>query len=351
MANSLATKANLIYSKAFNLPALKKSRWKWVDYLKGIAIVLVVYRHVLIGIQRSGIIVPEWLVTANMIFFSFRMPLFFILSGIFISGSFAKRSVSQLLSTKFENILYPYLVWSFIQVSLQIALGGGMTNSNRSIKDYLYILYQPRGLDQFWYLPALFFTIVVFVLIKKYFNPPHWVQLILGLIFYFTSPYLQSVSIVSDWMAFYVFFALGDAISKLFFQPKTQALLKNAWSLLLMTPIFVAAQLYYLHNNVGELAFLVISLIGCAYMFLLAFRMEQWNILNFLRVLGFHSLYIYVMHVIIAGFVRLALVRVFHIHIPELLLLVGIFSGVTIPVIVFNLFIKDNVGWFLIFHA
>ena len=76
-----------LLARLFNTSILTKSRYPWVDYLRGIAIMLVVYRHVLIGIQRSNLSVPQVLEDANMLFFSFRMPLFFILSGIFISGS------------------------------------------------------------------------------------------------------------------------------------------------------------------------------------------------------------------------------------------------------------------------
>src|SRR5437016_1414734 len=143
------------WSRALNLSVLQKNRWPWVDYLKGIAIILVVYRHVLIGIGRSGIYIPNYLTNANMIFYSFRMPLFFILSGLFISGSLAKRSLKKIISIKFENLLYPYLIWSFLQITLQIAMSG-ITNADRSLIDYTYILYQPRKLDQFWYLSALF---------------------------------------------------------------------------------------------------------------------------------------------------------------------------------------------------
>src|ERR1700722_15434458 len=175
-----ATRHSWFY-KAFNLSILAKSRLAWVDYLKGIAIILVVYRHVLIGIQRSvetalasGLSVPrvpDYLSNANTIFYSFRMPLFFILSGIFISGSLAKRSLKQLIGIKFENLLYPYFVWVFLQITLQILLGGN-TNSNRTLNDYTFIFYQPRALDQFWYLPALFNTTVIYLLVKTYLKPP-----------------------------------------------------------------------------------------------------------------------------------------------------------------------------------
>jgi len=158
------------FAKAFNLSILEKKRMAWVDYLRGLAIILVVYRHILIGLQRSNLDVPSALVTANMIFFSFRMPLFFILSGIFINGSIARRPLKQLIWIKFENLLYPYLVWSFIQVTLQIFLNK-YTNSDRTFWDYTYIFYQPRGLDQFWYLPALFNTTVIYLLIKVKLKP------------------------------------------------------------------------------------------------------------------------------------------------------------------------------------
>jgi len=58
------------------------------------------------------------------------------------------------------------------------------TNSNRSWIDYTYILYQPRNLDQFWYLPALFNATVIYIIIKVKLNPPAWAQLLLGLALY-----------------------------------------------------------------------------------------------------------------------------------------------------------------------
>jgi fucose 4-O-acetylase-like acetyltransferase len=352
-----ATRTNWL-SKAFNLPILATNRWAWVDYLKGIAIVLVVYRHVLIGIQRSvatarasGLSIPEvpgYLEKANMIFFSFRMPLFFILSGIFISGSLAKRTLKQLIGIKFDNLLYPYFVWVFLQVTLQILLGSN-TNANRTLINYTYILYQPRALDQFWYLPALFNTSVIYLLVKTQLKPPAWGQLLIGLALYFCSPLLRSISMISDWMEFYVFFALGDSIATFFFKDSTQRFLKNPYTLLLISPIFFLTQVYYLAHitGPGEADFLAIALIGCLSMFILSFRMEAWNVLRFLRVIGYHSLYIYVTHVFVAGLVRISLTKFFGIHNPFILLFTGIFFSLTIPIIFYNLLVLDGPLWFL----
>ncbi|HEU4471527.1 MAG TPA: acyltransferase, partial [Flavisolibacter sp.] len=152
-----------LWNKAFNTSILEKNRMAWVDYLRGIAILLVVYRHVLIGLERGAHDIPVLMERANMIFYSFRMPLFFILSGIFISASIAKKPLNRLVYNKFESLLYPYLVWAFLQISLQIVLSR-FTNSERTLMDYTMIFYQPRGLDQFWYLPALFNATVIYLL-------------------------------------------------------------------------------------------------------------------------------------------------------------------------------------------
>lgn len=341
-----------LLNKAFNTSILEKKRMAWVDYLRGIAILLVVYRHVLLGLQRADMEIPVALVNANMIFFSFRMPLFFILSGIFINGSIARRPFKKLVYIKFENLLYPYLVWSFIQVTLQIVLSK-YSNSDRTLRDYTYILYQPRGLDQFWYLPALFNTTVIYLLLKVKAKLPSWSQLLLGAGFYLLAPYCTKISMISDWMEFYIFFALGDALSEIFFKPKSQKVLNSMITLLIMIPIFTVTQIYYLSKagtegaSIGQGPFLIIALIGCFAMFVLAFRLQTWDLLRFLRVLGFHSLFIYVMHVMIAAFTRAVLTKAFHIHNPVVLLFTGIAIGVTLPVIIYNLLIVDNVGYFL----
>ncbi len=352
MKNLQAKKQSFI-SKAFNLPALEKSRLHWVDYLKGIAILLVVYRHSLLGIQSSGIYAPAYLENANLVFFSFRMPLFFMLSGIFASLSLRKRSVKQYIESKFETLLYPYFIWVIIQITLQIILSK-FTNSNRGLIDYTYIFYQPRNLDQFWYLPALFNAAVIYTLIKKYITKKWWALLTIALGFYFLSPYMQSISIISDWMEFIVFFALGDTISQLFFHEKVQKFFKNPFTLLAAIPFFALAQTFYLVNHMyyqtTELMraeFLIIALVGCFTMLAFSFMLQRWNAASWLRILGYHSLNIYVMHVMIAAFVRIFLTHVAGIHNPFIILISCIIIGAILPVIIYNLLIRDNILWFL----
>jgi surface polysaccharide O-acyltransferase-like enzyme len=239
---------------------------------------------------------------------------------------------------------------------LQIALSK-YVNADRNISDYLYILYQPRAIDQFWYLPALFNVSVIYILIKSKLKPPNWVQILIGLLLYFVSalPGISKFSMLSDWMEFYIFFALGDAIAQFFFKDSTQRFMKKSSSLLLILPFFVLTQLFYLSNDetyyrlelLGQVEFLIIAFVGCLSMFILAFQFQKWNILSFLRVLGYHSLFIYIMHLLVIAFVRIILTKVFHIHSIAILLPCGIIFGVTIPIIIYNLLIKDKFLGFL----
>ncbi|MES2881872.1 MAG: hypothetical protein V4676_06980, partial [Bacteroidota bacterium] len=171
-----------------------------------------------------------------------------------------------------------------------------------------------------------------------------------------------------DWMAFYFFFALGDVISQPFFRTRSQRFFNHPLSLILIVPIFILAQRYYLANSLSVLAlknntflsrpdylahfrdqvdFLFIAMIGCISMFILAFRLQNLKILSFLRVLGYHSLYIYVSHVIITAFIRLSLIIVFETASSVLILCVSIFLGITVPIMFYNLFVKNGPFWWL----
>lgn len=351
--NSTVTRKQSFFSKAFNLPIIEKSRLKWVDYLRGIAIILVVYRHALIGIERAGIYVPEILSKANTIFYSFRMPLFFIISGLFISKSLLKKKFTQLLNIKFENLLYPYFIWCFLQITLQILLSD-QTNASRGLVDYSYMLYQPRNLDQFWYLPALFNCTIIYLLLKVKLRANVWVQYGIGILFYFLSPFLQDISMISDFMEFYIFFVIGESTANIFFKTRTQEKLRNPLLLLGSLPVFALVQLYYLQHDeyyyindpLGKIQFFIIALVGCFSMFLIALRLEKLNKLNFLRIYGYHSLFIYVMHVFVTALSRIVLVKLGIVDATTLLLL-SIFTGITFPVIFYNLFISNGPFWFL----
>ena len=76
-----------------------KQRNQWVDYAKAIGIILVVYGHVARGLIAAGLPMNQtWYTLVDSIIYSFHMPLFFFLSGLFFYDSLTKRGRIGLLA-------------------------------------------------------------------------------------------------------------------------------------------------------------------------------------------------------------------------------------------------------------
>ena len=97
-----------------------EERIEWVSYVKGFGIILVVYGHLLSSAYHAHLDISEnFFVLCDSIVYSFHMPLFFFLAGIFVEQSFERRGRKAFLLSKARRIAYPYLVWSFLQTTDQ----------------------------------------------------------------------------------------------------------------------------------------------------------------------------------------------------------------------------------------
>ena len=315
---------------------LEGKRLPCVDYAKGIAIVLVVYRHVLIGFTRSGLEANKYLMLANEMVFSFRMPLFFIIAGVFIEKSLGKRSLSSFTKYKFDTILYPYLIWATIQVSLQVALSPYI-NANRGFIDYLYILIHPRAIDQFWFLYALFNVSVVYGLIQRHAKLPIYWHLVLALLAHYLSTFVQEYGLIHDLLYYYIFLLLGAYSANFFLNRENYQTLSSGKLTLLITPIFIGTQWYWLTTpDINFILFTGIALIGCFYILCLSFILQKNSLLRFIRIIGYHSLYIYLLHVLVTSAVRVIAIKLGFTYVP-VLLVINIFLGTCIPIMFYNI--------------
>ncbi|MEJ7626042.1 MAG: acyltransferase [Ferruginibacter sp.] len=342
---------------------MKVERETWIDYARGIAIILVLYRHVFEGIKNSGISINGYIFLEhfNIMFFSFRMPLFFIISGIFIVASLNKRGVVSFISTKARTILYPYFLWGILQISLQI-LFSDYVNKPPGVKDFIYLLYLPREIEQFWYLYALFNISVLYMLVKVKFKVTTSQNIGIGLILFYISSKLHQQSIhiwfLGDIIHYYLFYAIGDGICRFITNQYYQKFLESGKVLIIMLVPFIITQLYFLKANLNyadhkyefveffyPLYFLIIALCGCAFVINLSFVLQKNNIASWLHRLGSYSLYIYVAHVIVLAATRAMMTKVFSIYNVPVLLICGIITGLLIPIILYKLASKLNMKW------
>ncbi len=137
-------------------------RIEWIDTARGIGILLVVYGHVLRGLQASGIVDvtnPVWL--SDYAIYTFHMPLFFLLAGFNVERSIAKGR-KQFIRGKLWTIAYPYILWSAVQGYIQMSLPS-YVNHPSSPLFLITILWWP--IAQFWLLYALFLCHMLALLI------------------------------------------------------------------------------------------------------------------------------------------------------------------------------------------
>jgi len=132
-------------------PGVPGNRVAWVDVARGLGILLVVYGHALRATYHSDT-ATGWPRLHDTVLYSFHMPLFFVLSGLFLWPSLAK-GAAPFARGKLVTIVWPYLLWSLIEGGLQLVLAGTV-NTPMSVRDLLLIPVRP--LDQFWFLYALF---------------------------------------------------------------------------------------------------------------------------------------------------------------------------------------------------
>src|ERR1700745_4397959 len=93
------------------------ARVDWVDYAKGICIVMVVMMHSVLG---GGAAAGETGFMHALVAFAkpFRMPDFFLISGLFLSVVI-DRDWRTFLDRKVVHFAYFYVLWVTIQFSVQ----------------------------------------------------------------------------------------------------------------------------------------------------------------------------------------------------------------------------------------
>ena len=289
------------------------------------------------------------------------MPLFFIISGIFISGGLKRKGLDGYVAHRANTVLYPLLVWGFIEISLQL-LASRFTNNTVSRMNYINLFIDARKTGHFWYLNALFFIGITYAFCKAYLKLKPWQQLILGAVLYAISSYIKVNNLyagsLTDIFEFYLFFSIGDVISNLALNERNFnrfASFKIFFPLLALFLVLQYRFAYYnLHGGVEGINyvehkmpffFLLEALVGCTISMNFSFLLQKYNALRFLRIIGFHSLYIYCMQIIVMTMARIVLVNVLKItYVPALIVFIWS-AGIFIPMAFYNYCMKHKMWW------
>ena len=345
---------------------LKEKRWLWIDYDKGISIMLVGYGHCLDSVNRhADLAAYPFFTYIGTFLYGFRMPLFFIISGLLVGKSLNKKGLSGYVSDRTNNILFPLLVWGFIEISMQIVAATYTSfTSNDTVGEstYLMLLFDPRQTGHFWYLNALFFIGALYALVKSVLKLKPAFHVLLGFAFYCISAYIHvnniNARLLTDILEYYFFFSLGDLISHIMLDENNIKRF-SSWKIffpmlgVFLTTQYFATKITLEHGSFANefmetkmpFFYLFQALIGCTISVNFSFLLQKYKVFNWIRIVGFHSLFVYCMQIIVMTLARIFFQSFLHItYVPALIILIWA-SGIVLPIFFYNFCLKYNLWW------
>src|SRR5436309_6807441 len=135
----------------------RAERVDWVDYAKGFCIVFVVMMHSTLGVgQALG--QEGWLHSVVAFAKPFRMPDFFLISGLFLARVI-ERDWRTYLDRKVVHFIYFYLLWTAIQFAVKAPLFMQEHGALGTLWLYAQSFVEPFGTLWFIYLLPIFFVV------------------------------------------------------------------------------------------------------------------------------------------------------------------------------------------------
>ncbi|MFT4022421.1 MAG: acyltransferase [Flavihumibacter sp.] len=306
--------------------AVASRHYDWIDYAKFFAIVKVVCLHVINGMYQSGYHETHHALLLVKTLDASMMPLLFMISGITVQQSLDKRGLAGFTRNKVATVLYPYLVWSLIQLSFQVfAWKLNYANQPKHLAGISGILYSPHDSDQFWFLYVLFLCLLLYAFMVSYLKFSMRLLLVFSavlLVLFYYMPVHFNVFAIRTVFKFLFYVALGAALSNYLTSAQAAGRLSR-WSTLVLAgiPFFLLHTcIYYFHITLPEQAFfsatnllrLLATASGISFVLVLSFVLAKRRLFGWMPAIGKKTLYIFCLHIIVFGGLRLLVVKGFH---------------------------------------
>ncbi len=277
-------------------------RVDWVDYAKGICIVMVVMMHSVLGVEKafgqSG-----FMHLAVMFAKPFRMPDFFLISGLFLP-LVIDRDWRTYADRKVVHFAYFYVLWVTIQFGFKAPAFAAESSWGHAGLLYLESFIDPFGTLWFIYLLPIFF--VVIKLTRRL--PP---LAILGLAALLEMAHVETGwTAIDEFCARFVYVFCGYLFADRVFALSDRARANPALALMVLA-IWAAinGSLVALGDSEWPLVSLMLGLSGACAIVTIGTLLARSHWLNFLRFCGEHSIVIY-----LAFFLPMAATRTLLLH-------------------------------------
>ena len=308
-------------------------RIDWVDYAKGICIVMVVMMHSVLGVELAA---GQTGFMHLLVAFAkpFRMPDFFLISGLFLSVVI-DRDWRTYLDRKVVHFAYFYVLWVTIQFAVKAPHFAAANGWGYVAEQYALAFIEPFGTLWFIYLLPVFF--VVTKATRK--MPP--------LVIWGVAAVLEAAHISTGWTvidefcARFVYFYSGYLFAQYVFALSDRARARPALALAgLAAWAFIDGSLVVSGCSEWPLISLTLGLSGACAIVTLGTLLARAHWLKFPRFCGEHSIVIYLAFFLPMAATRTLLLRAGLIPDIGTISLVVTIAGVTGALALWRLALK-----------
>lgn len=327
-------------------------RLDWVDAAKGISILLVVMMHSTLGVgQDAGDIgFMHYAVTFSA---PFRMPEFFLISGLFLSYVIG-RDWGRYADRRVVHYLYFYALWAIIQLFFKNVVASG--DIAGFVSGIFFAIFEPYSILWFIYMLA-FFSAATKWLYNN--HVPHWLVLTVMAVLQMLPTGNQS-TVIAYFAEYYVFFYAGYALAPQIFKltrwAQNHALIAVlalvAWAAVNFGLVFwpsVDMQPDHVTAGLASLPgiHLVLAFAGATAICVFSALLAEYNLAKPLAWIGERSLAVYVAFVIPMAIFRTILFKLGIISDVGVMSLLVIIVAATASLIAYEIIQKIGFGKFL----
>jgi fucose 4-O-acetylase-like acetyltransferase len=322
------------------------ARSRWADRAKGIGIALVVYGHVARGLIAAGLLAGPTVLLVDSVIYAFHMPLFFFLSGVFFRGSLAGRGPGCLLASKVDRLLYPYVIWTLIQVGV-VSWARQWVNHPGDGLSLFGLALAP--IAQFWFLWALFGVFLWSTVVMALGGGGRY-AVVLGVLCSLGA-YLAVAygSVPAPWhhvagflIYFWVGVWVGPRMALVGTAPGLPTVLLALAAAACAQWAFHAQGLTYSSYGMAALALALVCILATVLVCVMAGRGKAWAVVD---RLGASSMDIYLLHILAGSGTRILLHRGLGITDPVVHLVAGCLVGLTLPLLAARGLRSIGAGW------
>ncbi len=320
---------------------LSQPRIDWVDYAKGICIILVVMMHSTLGVEKA-LGEANWMNTAIEWARPFRMPDFFLIAGLFLASRI-DRPWKSYLDTKVLHFAYFYVLWLTIQFALKSPGYVAEMGAFDTVKYYFWSFVEPMG--TLWFIHML----IVFFVAAKVLEPllPKLTVWLMAAFFH-SMPVETGFLPVDEFASRFVFFYTGYVAAPYVFAFAEGVARRSMLALVCGLYIWATMNGWFVFNGYSDLpgVSLFLGFAGIGAVVATSQILVQTDWLRFVRYCGENSIVIYLAFFVFMAATRIVLVKTGVIADGGVMSLIVTAAGVIGPVIL-HLIVRRTPARFL----